>query len=194
MTERALRGVIGNISQGAIIQKQIENNIVDSNNNITFIVMESLGYNAINKAVDAIRQKYPDGVQEVSYNRIKVKVPQEEEIYKFIDNIYKINVDIEEEPSVLVDSKNGILISGGNVLLSEAAISYNGIKLEIGGEKSKSGENQKNEDNVKLLKSTSTVQDLVNSLNQTGFSGSDIVKILQLLYKNGNLKARLIVQ
>ncbi len=190
MTERSSRGIMGVVLQGAIIQKSVENNIVDSNNNMTFIVQDSLGFSAVNKTADSINQKYPGAIQGVVQNMIKVKVPQDMQAYKFVDEIFKLSVDIEDEPSVLVDSKSGILISGGNVVISDAAVSYGGMKLEIGGGAS----SRNNEGNVKLLKGTATVQDLVDSLNQTGFSGNDIVKILQLLYKNGNLKARLIVQ
>ncbi len=194
MTDRFSKGIMGYVPLGAIMQKRIDNIILDTNNVITFIVQESLGYNAVNKSVDAIKQKYPDAVREISFNRIKVKVPQNLEVNNFIDDIFKLSADIEEEPSVLIDSKNGILISGGNVILSDSAVSYGGMKLEIGSSQNGNISQQKTEGSVKLLKGTATVQDLVDSLNQTGFTGNDIVKILQLLYKNGNLKARLIVQ
>lgn len=190
MTDRFSRGVMGFVPQGAIMQKGLDNIILDSNNIITFVVQESLGYNAVNKSADAIKQKYPDALKEVSFNRIKLKLPQDSDIGTFIENIFKLTADIEDEPSVLVDSKSGILISGGNVIVSDSAVSYGGMKLEIGQPQS----GQKTGGSVKLLKGTATVQDLVDSLNQTGFTGGDIVKILQLLYKNGNLKARLILQ
>jgi flagellar P-ring protein precursor FlgI len=186
MIDRFSRGIIGFIPQGAIMQKRIDDIILDTNSNITFIVQESLGYDAFTKSADAIRQKFPDSVRDITFNRIKVALPQDREINSFIDDIFKLSADIEEEPSVLVDAKSGILISGGNVIISDSAISYGGMDLNIG--------QQKNQGGVKLLKGSATVQDLVESLNQTGFTGSDIIKILQLLYKNGNLKARLIVQ
>lgn len=197
MTDRFSKGVMGYVPQGAIMQKGVDNIIIDSNNIITFVVQESLGYNAVNKSVDAIKQKYPDTVREVSFNRIKLKLPQDSDIDTFIENIFRLTADIDDEPSVLVDSKSGILISGGNVIVSDSAVSYGGMKLEIGQPQSGgvlAGAGQKTGGSVKLLKGTATVQDLVDSLNQTGFTGTDIVKILQLLYKNGNLKARLILQ
>ncbi len=194
MTDRFSRGVMGYVPRGAIMQKSVDNTIVDTNNIITFVVQESLGYGAVNKSADAIRQKYPEAVKEVSFNRIRVSVPQDTEINSFIENIFKLSADIDDEPSVLVDSKSGILISGGNVIITESAISYGGMKLEIGTAQNSSTAGQKSEGSFKLLKGSATVQELFDSLNETGFTGNDIVKILQLLYKNGNLKARLILQ
>jgi len=195
VVDRMQKGVIGYIPQGAIIQRKIENNIVDSNNNIVFIVQETLGYNAISKVVESIREKYPDSIYQVDRNRLVIKVPEGIEAYKYIDSIYSLKVDIEEEPRVLIDSKSGIVISGGNIRISEAAISYGNMELRIGEQRTTQAFRQESKgENVKLLKSSTSVEELVQSLNQIGFTGSDIVKILQLLYKNGNLKARLIVQ
>jgi flagellar P-ring protein FlgI len=196
MTERSARGVMGTIPQGAIIQKQIDSTIVSSNNEIALTVLDSQGFQVITKVVSALRQKYPESIRGVVNNKIFMKLPENTEVYQFISDVYKIQVDIEEEPSVLIDSKSGILISGGNVYISQAAVSFGATRLTIGGQANQGGFGGpgKAEENVKLMKETATVQDLVDGLNQIGASGGDIAKILQLLYKNGNLKGKLIVQ
>jgi flagellar P-ring protein FlgI len=194
MTERNAKGVMGTIPQGAIIQKQIDSTIVSSNNEIALTVLDSQGFQVITKVVTVLRQKYPDSISSVVNNKIFVKLPADTEVYQFISDVFKLQVDIEEEPSVLIDSKSGILISGGNVYISQAAVSFGATRLTIGGQANQPGSSGKPEENVRLLKETATVQDLVDGLNQIGASGGDIAKILQLLYKNGNLKGKLIVQ
>lgn len=191
ISDKSSKGVMGYIPQGAIIQKPVESQIVNSNNEIALNVQETLGLPAIQKVADAIRQKYPDSVKSVQNSRIVLALPESTEVYQFLSELYKIKADVDEEPSVLIDSRTGILISGGNVQISEAAVTYNGTKVTIGGGVTETG---KTDGNMKLLKPSATVQDLVDAFNQIGASGSDIARILQLLYRNGNLKGKLIVQ
>ena len=191
MSDRSSKGVMGFIPQGAIIQRPVESQVINSNNEIALNVQETLGLPAIQKVADAMRQKYPETVKSVQNGRIVLAMPENTELYQFLSELYKIKADVEEEPSVLIDSRTGILISGGNVQISETAVTYNGTKVTIGGTSAEPG---KNEGNMKLLKPSATVQDLVDAFNQIGASGSDIARILQLLYRNGNLKGKLIVQ
>jgi flagellar P-ring protein FlgI len=196
ITEKSGKGVIGSIPQGAIIQKSVGTSMVNTNGEIAVTVQETLGYNAIAKVVEVLRQSYPDAVKKIQNNKITLRLPENMEIHQFIVEIYKIKADVEEEPSVLIDSKSGIVISGGNVLISEAALSFNGTKLNIGNgsQSGWGGTVAKGDEAVKLYKTSTTVQELVDGLNQMGASGGEISKILQLLYRNGNLKSKLIVQ
>jgi flagellar P-ring protein precursor FlgI len=194
LTERNSKGVIGSVPQGAIVQKAIENNLVDVSNQIYITVQERLGLSAVNKVVEVIQGKYPDSVKKVANNKIILALPENRALYQFVSEINKLKVDIDEEARVLIDSKSGIVISGGNVIITEAAISYGGTKINIGNSSPAWGNNKASEQNVKVIKNTATVQDLADALNQIGASGNDLAKILELLYKNGNLKAKLSVQ
>lgn len=197
ITERNTKGVIGGIPQGAIVQKPVGTSVVNTNGDIAITIQESLGYNAISKVADALKLKYPDSIKKIQNNKIVLHLPEGMEAHQFLSDLFSIKVDVEDEPSVLIDSKSGILISGGNVLISEAAISFNGTKLSIGGAPAPAWGTAPaagNEGAVKLYKTSTTVQELVDGLNQTGASGTEISKILQLLYRNGNLKAKLNVQ
>lgn len=189
ISEKSSKGVMGFIPQGGIVQKPVDSQVVNSNNEIVLNIQETLGLQAIQKVAEAIRQKYPDSVKSIQNNKIVLALPADTEPYQYLSELYRIKADVDEEPSVLIDSRTGILISGGNVQISEAAVTYNGTKISIGG-----GETAKSDGNMKVLKPSATVQDLVDAFNQIGANGTDIARILQLLYRNGNLKGKLIVQ
>lgn len=188
-TEKTAKGVMGYVPQGAIIQKQVESQIVNSNNEVVLNIQETLGLSSVNKVAEAIRTKYPDSNPVIQNNKIVVKIPDNTKVYPFLSELFLVQANVDEEPSVLVDSRSGIVVSGGNVQISETAVTYNGTRVTIGG-----GESGKTDGSMKLIKSTATVQELVDDFNQIGASGPDIARILQLLYRNGNLKGKLTVQ
>ena len=47
---------------------------------------------------------------------------------------------------------------------------------------------------MKYIGNTTSVQQLVEGLNQLGVSTDDIINILKLLYENGNLKGKLTIK
>lgn len=199
ITERSAKGVNGTIPQGAIIQKTVDQNLMASNGILTLGVRDNLGISALTRMVQLLRAKYPDQIVGVENQSVRIKVPGGQDTFAFLDELYKLKIDIEDEPSILIDSKTGILISGGNVVLSSAAISWNGMKVNIGSQAMPrsagfGNAGQAQNGGVKMIPASTTVQELVDALNQVGASGKDIAKILELLYKNGNLKARVILQ
>ncbi len=185
-TEKNAKGVMGFIPMGAIIQKQVATSVLNANREISVSVQDTLGFSAISKTADAIRQQMPDSVQRIENNLIVLKLPEQTEVLPFLTELMKIKVELDEEPSVLIDSRTGTVVSGGQVQISEAAISYNGTRITVGSTASGG--------DMKILRSSVSVQELVEAVNQVGISGPDIAKILQMLYRNGNLKARLVVQ
>lgn len=194
IVDKGSKGVTGYIPMGGIMQKEIEHLVLNENHEFSISVQETLSLSEVFKVVDVIRNKYPDSVKKVDQNKITLALPQNMEFHQFISELYKLKADVEDSPSIIINSKSGIIVSGGNVIITDAAISFKGMKVTIGGGqnwgKSSAGQG---EGSVQLYKTTTTVSDLVEGLNKTGASVSDLVEILQLMYKNGTLKARLIV-
>ncbi len=190
-TDKNTKGISGIIPQGAIVQKNVSLELVNKNE-INLIISENLGVSSIFKVVSEIQKRFPDNFGSFNGNKITIKV-NDEDVLDLIGRIFSTKVDIEDEPSVIIDSVTGMVVAGGNVTISEAAISYKNIQLNIGNS-AFSAFSQRDEKSFKYIRTTTTVSELVDSLNQLGISGKDIAKILELLYKNGNLKARLIIQ
>lgn len=187
----------GVVPMGGIVQREIDHPITNDSDTVTINVNERLGIAVMGRVLDAIRGAYPDSVQSVRNYKITLKIPQGSDVYKFVSDLFDITVDVDQEPSVLIDSRSGIVVAGGDVVVTEAAITLNGAEVHVGSQNLWGGagtQNQQQQGAVRLMPNTATVSELVDALNKIGASKDDIVKILQLLYDNGNLKAKLIVR
>ncbi len=186
----------GVIPMGGIVQREIEHPITTGTNTLTINVNERLGIAVMGRVLDAIRAAYPAAVQRVQNYKITLKIPDGMDVYQFVSELFDITVDIDQEPSVLIDSRSGIIVAGGDVIVTEAAVTLNGTEVRIGGTQNLWGgtQQQTGQGAARVLPNTATVSELADALNRIGATKDDIVKILQMLYDNGNLKAKLIVR
>ena len=194
MVENGSKSVTGVVPLGGIVQEEIFHQITDTNGQITIYVNEKLGMGAVSKAKESIQKKFPDAVTKVQNYKIKMKIPSGMEVYDFIFELNKLSVDIDQEPRVLIDAKQGVIVSGGNVVITEAAVSFKGTKVQIGGSSWGGSSGGQNALAVQVMKTSTTVSELADGLNKLGASTDEIITILQLLYKNGNLKGKLEIQ
>lgn len=186
------KSVSGVIPQGAIMQKSIPQTWLKNGNTIVLHIDPSYSFDAL-LAIERVLQTTFAGVEYTIENyTITVKIPSEEQPAKWLGRFLSTKVNISQIPSITIDSKTGMVVAGGNIVVSEAAIVYQGAQITIGGISAGWGlSSPSQKQNAKLLPSSTTIQELVNGLNQLNMSTQDIVKILQLLHKNGNIKARL---
>lgn len=73
---------------------------------------------------------------------------------------------------------------GGEVKVSEIAITHNGLSFTVGSGKEAKAESVKQVDGT-------TVNDLVKSLNQMGVKPEDLISILQSIHASGALRAEI---
>ncbi len=187
------KAVTGRISMGAIIQKDIPHEDLNGQSTITVLVHNNLGIESVQKVAEIIEQSYPKSIKNKWQNQLEITIPSGKDAYGFISELMDLSVDLIQEPKVLIDSRNGMVVSGGNVIISESAVSYKGTTVEITGNSGWStGPGAKKE--VYQMGNVTTVNDLVEGLNSLGANTKDIINILQMLYQNGNLKASLEVK
>jgi flagellar P-ring protein precursor FlgI len=87
---------------------------------------------------------------------------------------------------VVINERDGTIVTGGDVKISEAMVSREGLTVvvkETGGKASAS-----------YIKDTATVKELVDSLNAIGASTTDIISILKALEASGALHSELDVR
>ena len=189
-TPEHFKGVSASIPRGAILQKEVGHKITNTGV-INLIPKTSLELSDIAKIRKAIENRFPGSIQSDSFNRLSVKIPKNTDLYDFLAKLLNINVNIDTPASVTIDSRTGMVVAGGNIIISEAAISFKGTRMSINNAwDTESTENK----SVHKLNASTTVSDLVEGLNSLGTTPSDIAKILEMLHRNGNLKARLIIR
>ena len=128
----------------------------------------------------------------------------------FISRIENLTFDVSTQARVVVNERTGTIVAGGQVRISQIAVSHGGIKVEITAqpeavqpkpfnmssteEAPVNGQTtgEKPPDMV-VLGATTTVSDLAQALNSLGVTPRDIIAILQAIKEAGALQAQLVI-
>ncbi len=183
---RNRRGVktVAVISDGALVEREIIPNVVSKNS--IYIVLKNWDYSMASEIMKAISKKYPSANPEVINGKIKVNLIKNVDLPEFISAIQDIEIKPSFRARIVVNERDGTIVTGGTVKISEALVSKEGVTVEISGTYKKG--------TVSLLKESSTVKDLVDALNSIGTSTKDIISILKALKEAGALHAELIIK
>jgi len=183
---------VGQISGGAVVEREIHPEIVfrdreDEGKRYIFIVLKEWDYTVGNSIIKAVANKYPESSPVLaSGGRIQVRLLNDVSMPEFISTIENIEITPAFRAKVVVNERDGTIVTGGEVKLSAAMVSREGLTVEIRdtGKKVSAAE----------IGDSATVKDLVESLNATGASTADIIAILKALEASGALHAELIVR
>ncbi len=189
---RAVR-TVAQIDGGAVVERQIYPEIVyrdkddQEDRDKIFIVLREWDYTVGDSIIKAVANKYPESKPVMaSGGRIQVSLLKDISIPEFISTIENIEITPAYRARVVVNERDGTIVTGGEVKVSAAMVSREGLLVEIKetGKKVSASE----------LKDSATVKELVDSLNATGATTSDIIAILKALEASGALHAELIVR
>lgn len=189
---RAVR-TVAQIDGGAVVEREIYPEIVyrDSDDkedrDKIFIVLREWDYTVGDSIIKAVANKYPESKPVMaSGGRIQVSLLKDISIPEFISTIENIEITPAYRARVVVNERDGTIVTGGEVKVSAAMVSREGLMVEI----KETGKKVSASD----IKDSATVKELVDSLNATGATTSDIIAILKALEASGALHAELIVR
>ena len=132
------------------------------------------------------------------------------ELPEFIAFVENVTFDMATSARVVMNERTGTIVAGGNVRISQIALTHGGIKVEIVNKSSiiqpmpfsfgrtaatanpEIVVEQKDMDMI-VLDETTTAFDLAHALNSLGVSSRDIIQIFQAIKEAGALQAQLII-
>ncbi len=181
---------VSRISNGGIIENEIQPKyIFEDNNKNRFIrlILKKWDYANADKISKSIKKIYPDINALVQGDgKIVVPVKNDVPISEFISKIQNIEITPEIRARIVIDQKNGVIVSGGNVIVSESLVSRKGMTIEIEGTGKKK--------HTAFIKDSTTVKDIVDILNAIGADTDDTIAIIKALKDSGALHAELILK
>jgi flagellar P-ring protein precursor FlgI len=208
--------LVGEIPNGGIIQKEAPGGLT-----ATPELLLSLSQPDFSSAVamaKSINAKYGKPIAEAKDPvTVSVAIPDEfkPKRMEFIAEVENLDFLVSMVARVVLNEKTGTVIAGGNVSISEVAVSQGSITIQVKdnnqaqisnaaapfGGTVQNQTNTQSEDiavnepkaEMKVLPSSSNVADLAKSLNTLGVSPRDIIAIFQAIKKAGALNAELIV-
>lgn len=175
-------GIVERNSAPAIVSRNEE-----SDKDWIYLILTDWDYGVADRIIKAVALKYPASEPVMTYTgRIQLTLPKETAVQEFIDGIQQIEIAPADVPRVVISEHDGTVVAGGNLLLSEAFVSREGLSVEVTeGREGRS---------AAALKEAASVKDLVDALNEIGASTKDIISVMKALKKAGALHAELIVQ
>lgn len=211
---------VGRIPGGATVEKLVENTFLEKDNIV--LNLHQGDFSQANRIANTINETFgPDVATPMDSTSIKVRTPEKpSQKVSFIGLLENINFEpVTPKAKVVVNSRTGTVVIGGDVRISPAAVAHGSLSVKI------------QEDTKLLSEGTGTVvgtsatvsgtaattaadtqievdedparafvfdpgielQTLVDALNETGTTATDMVAILEALREAGALRAELII-
>jgi flagellar P-ring protein FlgI len=208
--------LVGEIPGGAIIQKEAPGGLMSAED--LRISLSNPDYSSAVAMAKSINANYKKPIAEAKDPvTVSVSVPEEYKAKRmeFIAEVENLDFLVSTVAKVVLNEKTGTVIAGGNVSISEVAVSQGSITIQVKDNQqaqvsntnaANSGTTQllnttSSEDikvdepkaEMKIMPSSSNVADLAKSLNSLGVSPRDIISIFQAIKRAGALNAELIV-
>jgi flagellar P-ring protein precursor FlgI len=129
---------------------------------------------------------------------------------EFISAVENLTFDVTMPARVVINERSGTIVAGGNVRISEIAVTHGGVKVEIvnipevvqpmpfsAGQTASIANPQtvveEKSAEMVVLNGTTTVSDLAHALNSLGVNPRDVIAILQAIKEAGALQAQLVI-
>jgi len=180
----------GIITGGGVVERDIKPEFIfktADDKNFLYLVLTKWDYATADKLIKALKEKLSNSEISLGENgKISITIDDSIPLTEFISSIEDIEIVPELRATVVVNEKDGTIVTGGNVTISEAMVSRKGMTIQIDSSNKKFS--------AAVLKDSATVKDLVDSLNAIGANTEDIISILKALKDSGALHADLIVK
>jgi flagellar P-ring protein precursor FlgI len=207
----------GSIPDGATVEVGVQAQMLAAKDNVTFVLAEA-DYTTAQRVAEAINRQMGEGLaRALDASGIDIRVPlaQREQLVSYLARIENVTVQPDRRAKVVINERTGTVVAGGDVKISPVAISHGDLKISIVNHNAVSQPSQliapgsevrtavvtntridvdeMNASGFLATRSTS-VADLVQSLNKLKTNTRDVISILRAVKAAGALHAELIVQ
>lgn len=132
------------------------------------------------------------------------------DLIEFISRVENLNFAVASQARVVINERTGTIVAGGDVKISQVAVSHGGVKVEIVNRPEvvqpqpfTLGQTElipnpevvveEKDAEMVVLDETTTVSDLAYTLNSLGVTPRDVISILQAIKQAGALHAELVI-
>ncbi len=175
--------IVGYIPNGAIVEREIPFEFVESN--MVTLLISRPDFTTAARVAEAINRTFERRLAKaVDGATVKIEVPTafEDDIVTFLSLVEEIEVTVDLPAKVVVNERTGTVVFGGNVKILDFTLSYGVFNVTV-----RNGKVQADKE------AEATVANLISALKSLGASPQDIIAILQTMHKAGVLLADLVV-
>jgi len=191
----------GMVYNGGLIEREINGDLFHKHY-ATLSLKESDFKNAV-AVQKAINRYYSTPVAVAMDSRsIKLKCPKNLSMIEFLAEVQGIDINYKPKDKIIINERTGTIVAGVDIELKPVVLTHGDITIKIVADKSvpnPAGGMQVdknlviglNQDEVYTKKGTTTVANLVRSLDKLGASPKDIISILEAMKTAGSISADL---
>jgi len=173
------------IMGGAIVERAIVPDLVTDNS--ISLVLYNWDFSVANQIAKEVEKKYPNTNPTVTTEgKIKVNLVNDIPLVEMLSVIENIEVIPDYRGRIVINEKDGTIVAGGSIRVTQAMVSREGLMVEIAGTDRKT--------TASLIEDSATIGELVEALNEIGATTADIIAILKGLKSCGALHAELIIR
>lgn len=201
---------VGLVPGGALVEREVPFNGFDQSGKLQW-VLKNPDFTTISRLTDTIRKTFPDmdvTSEDSSMVTVYPKGKSTSEIISLISSIELLEVSPDTLAKVVLDERTGTIVFGENVTISTVAIFHGNLTIEASTKYDVSqplplsigetvvvpeSELATKEEKAKsqVIKSGTTIAELVSGLKQIGATPRDIIAIFQAIKAAGALNATL---
>ncbi len=202
---------VGNISNGAIVEREIVSEFVRENT--LRLLLRNPDFTSAARMADAINLKYPAAAHAIDAATVKVSLPSD---YRgndvaFLADLGTVEVQPDTQARIVLNERTGTIVATSTVRLSQVAIAHGSLTITVTSNMGVSQPNSfNNSGQTTTTNSTQTavnegkggftvlndppsIERLAAALNSLGVSTRDMMAIFQSLKRSGALQAELII-
>src|SRR6478736_6659690 len=202
---------VGNISNGAIVEREIPADFV--RDNIVRLLLHNPDFTSAARMADVINEKFPLSAQALDAATVKVSLPEE---YKghdvsFLADLGTVEVQPDTRARIVINERTGTIVATSTVRLSQVAIAHGSLTITVtsnigvsqptafsrGGSTMAVPSTQtavsEGKGGFTILNDPPSIERLAAALNSLGVSTRDMMAIFQSLKRSGALQAELII-
>ncbi len=199
----------GRVPEGAIIEKSVPFSLLKKKK--IYLTLKNPDFSTSSKVADTINFVFHSNIANpLDSSTIEVKVPDNENIVRFISKIEKIDVTPDTSAKVVVNERTGTVVIGENVKISTIALAHGNLSIQIKETPQVSQPNplsagqtvvtnkekvatKEEKRKLMLMDKAVSIKDLVRGLNRIGVSPRDLISILQAIKEAGALQGDLVI-
>jgi flagellar P-ring protein precursor FlgI len=192
---------VGVVYDGALVEREINIDLYHKEY-ATLSLKESNFQNcvAIQKAINGF---YNTQVAVAMDPRtIRLKRPQNKSMIEFLAEVQELDMDYKPKSKIIINERTGTIIAGVDIEVKPIVLTHGDITIKITEQESPSKPDGSmevdnnlviglNENELYTRKGTTTVANIVRSLQKMGATPKDIIAILEAMKSAGSISAEL---
>jgi flagellar P-ring protein precursor FlgI len=202
---------VGNISSGAIVEREIPATFV--RDNVVRLLLHNPDFTSASRMADAINAKWQSAATPVDSATVAVTLPPE---YRgrdvaFIGDLGQIEAAPDTLARIVINERTGTIVATSTVRLSQVAIAHGSLTITVssnvgvsqpnsfsnGGQTAAVQSTQTNVNETKggfqVINEPPSIERLAAALNALGVSTREMMAIFQTLKRSGALQAELVI-